>query len=391
LIHFGGLNGLISFNPKNLYENHILPKPQLIDLKVFNESIPIIENLDDNEIAHLDKNIVLLDSVTFSHENNNITIGFSALDLTEPHKNRYIYRLAPIHKDWIYIDTKNTVSFSRLDLGEYTFQLKATNSDGLWSEKSRDLKIYILKPVWRKWWFLLLLTVLLFLVLYFFVEWRTYQLAKDKSRLEKIISERTKELDLKNKQLIEFDQIKSNFFTNISHELRTPLTLIISPLKSIVEENISSTITKKLNPILNNSNRLLRLINQLLDFSKLEAGKMELKTENCELLSFFSRIVDSFDSYAKSQEIQLSFKNLEQETYVQLDTDKIEKILYNLISNAIKFEKKPGFVNIEIIYNIINEKEASAQILIQNMGNTIDNEEIEHIFKRFYQSDRQLS
>ena len=177
------------------------------------------------------------------------------------------------------------------------------------------------------------------------------------------------------------------FFTNISHEFRTPLTLIITPLKTLIESHHSDTFKKSLEPILLNSNRLLRLINQLLDFSKLEAGKMELNFETIEIKSFFSIIADSFDSYAKTQKIKLNLENLSEPIHVLIDRDKIEKIVYNLISNAIKYEDKPGKVNVKVRIEILENKKLDLEFIIQNHSKTIPKSELGLIFKRFYQSE----
>ena len=212
IIHFGGNDGFISFNPRDLKENTISKTAEITNIKVFDKSLEVLPDSIDTDIPHLEQSLIFTDKLQFSHDDNNITIELSALDYTEPGKNKFKYKLEPIEKSWTYLTTKNTVTYSKLKPGDYHFVVKSANSDGIWSKESRKLAIIINRPIWQKWWFILILLFSLFLLVYVIIKWKILKIAKEKDALEEIILERTRELDQKNKQLIEFDQIKNRFF-----------------------------------------------------------------------------------------------------------------------------------------------------------------------------------
>ena len=371
--YFGGPGGLIEFNPDNFVENSHIPPIVFTDFQIFNKHVK------PGKDSPLSKSIVYSDTVTLSYTQSLFSLEFAALDFTNPGKNLYAYKMEGVDPDWVHTNaSRRFASYSRLDPGEYTFRVKSSNNDGKWNEESKSLTIIITPPWWRTMWAYAGYFLTLCVLFYFL---RVYDLKRQRLK---------QELDIRHeraKKLQEIDHMKSRFFANISHEFRTPLTLILGPLEQFLSGKFKGDPQPQYSIMQRNARRLLRLINQLLDLSKVESGKMNLQLKEENIVELVKGYVNAFESLAKRKNITLTFNSEHEYIPLLVDRDKIEKILYNILSNAFKFTKEEG--NIKITINAGNGREESGfvEISISDTGIGIHPDHLDKIFNRFYQID----
>ncbi|MEY2869509.1 MAG: hypothetical protein RIR01_2000 [Bacteroidota bacterium] len=373
-IYLGGKNGIIYFNTNSIKENKWAPSPIITEFKVHNEEVfPGI--VIDGQIP-LKKSINYLKEVELNYTNRNFSIQFSAPSYTNERLNKFEYMLEGFDKNWITTNSDSrTIQYTNLNPNEYVFKIRARNSDGVWS-KTTAYKITILPPFWTN--------TKIFLLLVMILSVSSYYVRKEiKSRIklrQALLLERVKR---------DSDERLSNeklqFFTNISHELRTPLTLILGPAKQLLEQNDGLDYDKtKLHLIYQNASRLLLLVNQILDFRKAQSGKLKLKVSKTEIVANTQTVFDSFTQLAQEKEINFNF-NCELETLEGwIDIDKYHKILYNLLSNALKFTNNYGTVDLFIG---TKEEDGEKKLIVEvsDNGIGIPLESQEKIFSRFYQ------
>ena len=351
-----------------LKDNPYIPNVVITNLKLGDKNIS-----HKNENSILQKPISETEELILSYSEDVITFEFASLDYSAPGKNRYAYKLENLSKDWIYSGSDRSATFTHLPFGEYVLRVKATNNDGIWNETGIALKLIITPPWWSRWWAYILYGVFILSVLYLIRRYELNRLKlKNQLKVEKV------EIDT----LRNLDQLKSHFFANISHEFRTPLTLILGQVESVLSSNIETKEKGKLQVANRNARRLLTLINQLLDLSKLEAGSMELKAEQHNIISFLKSVFFSFESLAESKKISLKFVSEFANIPLRYDADKMEKIICNLISNAFKFTSENG----EIILSV-DIIPSSVEIKLKDTGIGIPSDSLPHIFNRFYQVD----
>ena len=273
---------------------------------------------------------------------------------------------------FIQCNTHN-VTYTNLVPGDYTFKVKGSNNDGVWNEAGTSISILISPPWWKTNWAYISYGLVLVLTLYGL---RRYELnrveLKDKIKMDAALF----------KEKEEADKMKSRFFANISHEFRTPLTLILGPAEKIISEVSDENVIKDASIIKRNSKRLLQLVNQLLDLSKLEAGKLKLEASKNNIVSFVKGIALSFESLSEENDITL--KILSEKEFIELyfDKEKMIKILSNILSNAFKFTQGDGKITVEIV-----ENDKNVEIRIRDTGIGVPQEEIPKLFDRFYQVD----
>jgi len=396
VMFFGGEGGFYSFHPDSIKINNIVPPVVITDLRLFNEQV----TADTSGKAILNKNISYTQTLNISHNQNEIAFEFSALDYYQPMKNKYAYKLEGYQDEWIETDAQNRMaSFTNLDPGKYTFMVKGSNSDGVWNEKGVSLSINIRSPWWSTLSAWIIYGVLFVLLLTAYIRWRTWHLKKEKKELEILVHTSTQQverkkdlLELQNKKIIELDEVKSRFFTNISHEFRTPLSLIQGPVEELLDNPHRSEKDRgKLNIVYRNARRLLDLVNQLLDISKIDSSKMKLEITESDVMKYLRAITASFNSLAETRDVSYKCHFPSDQKVTWFDSDKCEKIVNNLLSNAFRFTPKGGTILFSAGY-VISEGSfpLSLHFTVEDNGPGIPEASIEKIFNRFYQVEKSV-
>ncbi|WP_303317863.1 two-component regulator propeller domain-containing protein [Flavivirga abyssicola] len=387
LLYFGNFKGVDYFNPKQIKINNSPPSLYLTNFKLFNEKV-----IPQDKEGPLNKVISETDSISLTHKQSVFTIEYSGINYTRPEKNNYAYYLEGYEATWNYVGQKRNATYTNLDAGNYTFKLKAANNDGVWNENPLELKITVLPPWWQTNW-AIFSYLLLFLLGIYMLNQLTQSRIKEK---ELIRNERLQQV-----QNDELNKKKIQFFTNISHEFRTPLTLILNPLKDIINNadlNLPQKVKNKHAIIYKNTDRLYRLINELMDLRKLELKKMNVRAEKINLIEFSENIVDYFQEEAFRKNILLSVDADMPFVTVWADTKMLEKIIFNLLSNAIKITPDGGAITVELlstdqlhILPLIDEEKPvkTVGIIISDTGPGLKEDQVSKIFERFYQVEGQ--
>jgi signal transduction histidine kinase/DNA-binding response OmpR family regulator len=409
---FSSDDGFIIFHPDSIKDNLDIPPVYITDFYLFNKPVPIgYDSLSGRSI--LSKSLIECEELELNYDDKVFSFEFAALDYHAPMKNKYAYRMEGFDKDWTYVDADyKLITYTNLDPGKYTFRVKGSNNDGYWNEAGASLKIIIHPPWWQTSWAYLFYLLMIGSTVYF--TWKA-QLKRIRTKNE------FKMTKFEARKMHEVDEMKSRFFTNISHEFRTPLTLILGPATDILDSTNELKTRKNISLIRKNANRLLGLVNQLLDISKLESGNMKLQTAPQNIVTLLKAFTLSFTSYAERKRITLKFNSSENEIMVYLDKDKIEKIMTNLLSNAFKFTPEGGRIEISMRVrqsydgqSNLNMPEATApvslappdrsssvirrtpsndwfhegvEVRISDSGIGIPPDKLPHIFDRFYQVD----
>jgi signal transduction histidine kinase/ligand-binding sensor domain-containing protein/DNA-binding response OmpR family regulator len=375
-LFFGGRQGLNYFFPQNIKQNNYIPKVYLTKFSLFNTPVDI-HLLKKKDGIKLKKQISYENEIILPYKQNVITFEFAALNFSFSKKNEYAYMLEGFDKDWNYTKEKNNVTFTNLPPGKYNLLLKTGNINGAWSEKPTTLKLIILPPWWRTKLSLSLYIVFIIILLTWF-RFLILNREKIKAKIayEKLDAQKTHELDL----------MKIQFFTNISHEFKTPLTLIMGPLEKLRENLGHDPLKQYVDLISRNANQLLRLINQLMDFRKIEVGALKLNLQNVDLLPIVRAIFQSFEYEAQMRHIKYKLVPDGISFIGYFDRDKIEKILINLLSNAFKFVNNHGTITLivrEIPPTVL--KTSAIEIIVEDDGIGIDPVDLPLIFDQFYQ------
>ena len=371
--YFGGINGFNIFHPDSIRENPYIPQIVITDFQLFNKSVIVgYDTVSSRTI--LNKSITETKKIELTYEDNTFSFEFTALDYTNPIKNRYSYKMEGIDNEWMQTDAnRRFATYTNLDPGEYNFRVKGSNNDGIWNEEGTSIKVIILPPWWKTIWSYIIYAI--FIIGSLYMLWKL-QMKRIRLKQEYEMSK------FEAQKLHEIDEMKSRFFANISHEFRTPLTLILGPVKEFISNESDVKKKQELSIVYRNADRLNGLVNQLLDLSKLEAGKMNLETRAEDIIPLLKGLVLSFASLAERKKIELNFNSDLSELTVYLDRDKIEKIINNLLSNAFKFTSEGGKVDVKV-----DKTEDSVEIEISDNGIGISRDRLEHIFNRFYQVD----
>jgi len=351
---FGGYNGITSFFPGKIEANTYSAPMVFTGLKLFNQPVGI------NKADHLLKqDIGFTKALKFHHNQEVFTIEFALLNYIKSNKNRYVYKLEGMDRDWIETNVPS-VTYTNLPSGSYTFLIKGANNDGVWSEPAR-LGILIMPPFWLTWWawciYALLAASIFFLITRFFF-------------MRALL---TKEEEL--------HQVKLNFFTNISHEIRTHLTLLMAPVEKMIGTlKKDDPIQQQLFNVKNNANRLLKLVSELMDFRKAETNHLKLHIEKQDLIPFLREIYASFSELSLSRNIKTSFVHNTDHCLIYFDREQMEKVLFNLLSNAFKFTPDGG----NICLSVEQQKDTVSISVIDN-GRGIAPEYLNKLFSNFFQ------
>lgn len=361
---FGGINGFNKFYPDSIQMNKRVPKIVITDFRVNNVSI-------DEDPAYQDNvSVIGLREIEIPYHAAVISVNFSAIEFSFQDQIKYAYYLEGWDRDWNYVDKRNTAYYSRLNEGNYTLHLKSTDTEGSWTKNELIIKIKVLPPWYRTWWAYAIYAALLSGFYYTFVKYRRRQdRLKHEVEIANLKIEREKDLNEK----------KLNFFTNISHELRTPLTLIVNPIKDILKTKEAGAEKNDLNIVYRNSRRLLSLVDQLLLFRKSENDNESLAIEQINICKFAKEIFLCFNYLAKNNNITYNFECNDEELMIYADRDKLEIILFNLLSNALKFTPKGGTVSL-----IIAQENQFILISVSDTGPGIPADVGEKLFDKFF-------
>lgn len=382
---FACSDGFLTFNPNQIKINNSIPKVLISDFKLFNKSTEI--NKEYNGDIILKKSIFSTKEITLDYYNNQFSIEFAALHFSNPKGNSYAYRMLGFDDKWIYVNSSNrSATYTNLDDGTYTFEVKASNHSGVWNNKPQTIKITILPPPWKSWWAIILYILILNGLLYVFVK---YILIQSQQKQQIVFEQKEKE------QLKSLNQMKVKFFTDISHEFRTPLSLILGPVEDFLSiENLDPTLKKKANLIQRNTQKLLYLLDELMTFQKMDQGMLQLKKENADIVNFVQSVYDNFYTFSQKREVQFEFEYSIEHCQMDFDLGKMEMVLNNLLFNAFKFAKSNGKVKISIQncvrteleqnFNLPIDAENWICITVEDNGKGISNEEFDHIFERFF-------
>ncbi len=365
---FGGVNGFNFFHPDSIRTNPHPPPIALNSFKVFDQQYPLLRSFGQPS------------SVVLSYDQNFFSFEYAALDYANPSENQYAYRMKGFDKDWVQAGNRRYASYTNLDPGEYVFEVKGANSDGVWNETPVAVEIIITPPIWRTWWayllYMLVFTGLLLLLVRAFVIRERW---KARLRLDEIEIEKAQEIG----------EMKSRFFTNISHEFRTPLTLVSGIVNNFLEQGGDPGQRKELEVLQRNSQRLKHLIDQLLDLSMLEANKLNLLKSETLLFDLIRASCTSFLPMAQGKDIQYNVNVPSRRLNVYIDSEKLEMMVYNLLSNALKFTPQGGHV-VAMASILKKEEDIWLQFTVSDSGPGLNKEELSKVFDRFYRSDDSL-
>ncbi|NDW12841.1 hybrid sensor histidine kinase/response regulator [Bacteroides sp. 214] len=344
----GTNKGYINLSVQEMYKSQYVPSIVLTSIRVLNEEIPI----------PTDKH----PEISLTPDQRNITIEFAALDYANPSNINYTYKLTGVDSDWNHASRKRSVSYINIPRGKYTLAIRSTNSDGVWVDNEYTLSINVLPKFTETGWFwsLMFLLLITLIVATVYILFYIYRLRHQVDTEQQITD------------------IKLRFFTNISHELRTPLTLIAGPVSELLKEDLPIKSKEYLGLMQKNIDRMLRLVNQILDFRKIQNHKMKLLIEEVDIIQFASTIMEHFELQTKSREISLRLVAPTSPLWLWIDSDKIEKVIFNLLSNAFKYTPDGKSITLEI-----DAQEDVVNISIIDEGIGISADKMDSIFQRF--------
>lgn len=436
-LYFGSIEGLVYFDPRRITDYAYIPEATLTGFNVLNN--PVRPGEERYGRVVLETAIENADTVQLSYQDNAFSIEFTTLDYFLSDKVRFAYRMEGVDQDWIEVSAdRRFANYTNLGGGEYLFSVKASNGEGQWQAEPTTLRIIVHPPFWQTLWFKLLFAAALIGGVLGYIRWRTFYLRRQTKKLERLVGLRTQkiarqkttleeqartlqqnnrileqrqskiehqkeELETKNHEiseqrdrLIELNQEvqkvnrqRMQFFTNVSHEFRTPLTLIIDPIESLLKRFGEETEVRSTLDIINrNARRLLHLINQLMNFRSLEEGKVRPRVTRGDLVGFIRDVHRSFQDLANHHDIDYEMCAGPPPREAWFDAEKLEHIVYNLLSNAFKYTPPGGKISLELAFEPPAEPTASAYftLSVRDTGIGIESSYLEHIFDHFYRA-----
>ncbi|MBC7890077.1 MAG: response regulator [Ferruginibacter sp.] len=383
-LYFGGQNGFNHFNPADFKTNRNIPPVVFTSLEIDNQTV------QPSGDGPINQSILLAESININYKQA-FSIGFEALDFTVPGANQYEYQLKGFDKTWVSAGKEHSAYYANIPPGEYVFQVRASNNDGIWNKEGRSIRLVVSPPFWRTIYafaaYLLLVAGILFYIRHLGIKkiQTRFALEQERQRTSQLIERERKEAEYMHK----LDQAKIKFLTNLSHEFRTPISLIMGPVDNLIGNIKEEALLNQLNLIKRNSRRLLNLVNQLLDFRKMEEKELKLQYSEGNIVSFMKDVCDSFNDLAKRKKIEFSFYAGVKGITVLFDHDKVERILFNILSNAFKFTPENGNIAVVLSGSDLEPIPGSTSITvsIHDSGIGIPVEYQPYIFESFFQHE----
>ncbi|THU40130.1 response regulator [Niastella caeni] len=375
---FGGPSGFSIIDLHKIQKPLNQPKIVFTGIQILNNTIEPGELINDRVL--LQQSLPFLESIHLKYKENVFSIEFASLDFGHGTYDKYAYMLEGFNSDWLYADgNQRRATYTNLNPGHYNFKVKVLGRDGLWGNV-KTLQINIEPPFWRT---PVAYIIYALCVAALLLQWR--RIALERMRMRFQVQHQRREAE----RAHSIERLKTKFFTNVSHEFRTPLSLIIAPLDRMIKQIPDEEYKKQLNLVQRNAKRLLNLVNQLLDFRKMEVQEVKLYPAIGDIISFSKDISQSFMDIAEKKGIQFSFSSNIDRLEIYFDRDKIEKILFNLLSNAYKYTPDNGMVALNLVYNpaVNNDGEGTLAIEVKDTGIGIPADQHEKIFERFFQTN----
>ena len=382
---FAGSNGFVTFHVEAMDKNNNIPPVVLEQLSVNNHPVKV-----GDESAILNKVLDGMETIRLAYNENNFSITYQALNYIYATQNQYAYKLEGYDTDWNYVGERNSTFYTNLSPGKYVFRVKASNNDGVWNEEGRSLAIVVQPPLWRTWYaylfYVIALAAIIYGILYYVNIKRNLEAGLKMKQLEKQKQE-------------EFHQAKIRLFTNFSHELRTPLMLIITPFEELVKRvDIPAELHDKLSIIYKNAQKLLLLVNQLMDLHKNQAGSMDLKVSEGDICEYIKEIYYAFNQIALTNEVKFTLNCTPKTINGWFDKSLLEKVVFNLLSNAFKYTASGESVLMEVSEVTLKELDPKQTdglykdenihyviLKVKDSGKGIEEGEADKIFTPFYQ------
>jgi signal transduction histidine kinase/ligand-binding sensor domain-containing protein/DNA-binding response OmpR family regulator len=385
-LFFGGMDGVDQFHPDSLGATRQRPRVYLTGLRILNKPVavapsPTGPNTDESP---LHTTVGFASELRLTHRQAaSITLEFVGLFFGRKAECQYQYRLDGLDPDWNDVGSQRNATYTNLAPGTYTFRVKAANADGVWGNQEASLALVVLPPWYRSGW-----AYALYALLFLAALWGYRRFVRQREKLKAEVRFRQLEAE----QAHELEQLKTNFFTNISHEFRTPLTLILDPVEQLEQGNLpADRIQESYRIIRQNGQRLLRLINELLDLSKIEAERYRLHIEHADVVEFLARITHSFDLQAERRQVDLRFESDAPACMADFSPDALEKIAFNLIANAIKACRPGDSVTVSVQTTHPTAPANSFVLTVQDTGVGLTETDQKALFARFFQVDNRRS
>lgn len=374
MIFLGSTSGLNYFNPADIKQSSFVPPLVITDFQIFNKSVEI------DDASPLKCSLFNTDEIILSYKQNVFSFQFAALDYNNPNSISYAYMMEGFDKEWIESGTRRFITYTNLNPGTYTFKVKSTNSDGIWNDNIKDLKVIIMPPWWQTSWAIGLYAIVFILGMWGIVKFQIYR-----HRLQQEL----KIQEFEAHHLREIEKMKSKFFANLSHEFRTPLTLIKGPLEQLISGRIKDNLSDYYKMLLRNTEKLQNLIDQLLELSQLEAETIPLNKQAHDLVNLLKSLTYNFKPLAEERLITLSFNSSVENLTLMIDSDKLEKIINNLLSNAFKFTPSGGKISVDFLQDESSDNN-HALVKVSDTGAGIPKEYQSKLFDRFFKVEDDL-
>ena len=355
---FGGNNGVDKIDPSKIMNQSLRMDVVFTNFQLFNKNVDV-----NTEGSPLKKSISHIDEIKLNYKQSSFSLEFSTMNYLDPSKTQYKYCLEGFEKDWNFVGSQNKATYTNLKPGVYTFSVKADLWNGKWDGSASEIKIAILPPWWRTTWAYISYLVLFFLASFLAsrIVVRSYAM-RNELKIEKAVNE-----------------VKLQFFTNISHEIRTPLTLILGPIEDILsDKNLPEKYSETLRLMQKNGRRMLHLLNQLLDFRKIQNKKMVLKVQPVNLVEFVRSVYENFEPMAKHKHIDYYFHSDIKESEVYVDPNRLDSVVFNILSNAFKFTPKGREIAVTM-----SETLTEVLVSVKDGGPGLKQKDIPLIFDRY--------